>query len=264
MDLLLSDPYAYLDVFLLIFVRALGLILMVPILGNKNVPYMAKIAMTFFLSILVVSTRSFEVSVSSVDVINFGLAVITEFVIGWLIGFSAYLVFSVLSLAGQFIDMQIGFSMVNVFDPMSQIQLTITGNLYYYLLILIALVTNAHYFFIEALIKSYDLIPLGKMALTPDLYASLIGYMTRYFELALTIAAPIFFVMIITNVVLGILARTVPQLNMFVIGFPIKILFGLLTIFVTLSLFSNISDWLISDSKVLMREVINGMMPLKE
>lgn len=261
MEMLLTDPYGYLDAFLLVFVRSLGLILIVPVLGNRSIPLTAKISMTFFLSVMVVSTKSFEGIVSSSDPVNFGIAVAMEFIIGWLIGFAAYIVFSVLALAGQFIDMQIGFSMVNVFDPMSQIQLTITGNLYYYLLIIIVVVTNAHHFFIRALIESYDVIPLGRLTLSPDLQSAFIDYMTRYFLLALSIAAPIFFVMIITNVVLGILARTVPQLNMFVIGFPIKILFGLGTLYVTLSIFGNLSDLLISDSQELMREVIEGMMP---
>ena len=261
MDLLISDPYQYLDTFLLVFVRALGLLLIVPVLGNRNVPYVAKIGFTFFLSLIVISTQTFELTVSSTNVVAFGLIVIKEFITGWLMGFSAYVVFSIMSLAGQFIDAQIGFSMVNVFDPMSQIQLTITGNLYYYMLIIIVVVTNAHHYFIRSLLDSYRMIPLGGMTLTPSLYSSLVEYMTTYFGLALRIASPIFFIMIITNVVLGILARTVPQLNMFVIGFPIKIMFGLLTIYITLSVFGNVSDLIIGESEKLMREVVKGMMP---
>lgn len=261
MNLLLTDPYQYLDVFLLVFVRTLGLLLIVPVLSNRSVPYMAKISFSFFLSLIAISTLTFEPAVSSFDPVNFGIAVILEFLTGWLIGFTAYIVFSILSLAGQFIDMQIGFSMVNVFDPMSQIQLTITGNLYYYLLIIIVVITNAHHFFIRALLDSFVLIPLGKMTLTPGLNDAIIEFMSQYFMIALRVAAPIFFVMIITNVVLGILARTVPQLNMFVIGFPIKIMFGMITLFLTLSLFRYISDLLISDSELLMREVIEGMRP---
>jgi flagellar biosynthetic protein FliR len=261
MSLLLSDPYVYLDVLMLVFVRALGMLLMVPILSNRNVPYMSKIALTFFLSVIVITTIDLEMTVASTDVVNFAIAVLFEFITGWLIGFAAYIVFSILTLAGQFIDAQIGFSMVNVFDPLSQIQLTITGNLYYYLLIMVTLMTSAHHMFIRALVDSYTLIPLGRMALTPELQETFFGYMNQYFGLALQISAPIFFVMIITNVVLGILARTVPQLNMFVIGFPIKILFGLLTLYVTLALFGTVSDLIINDTESLMRDVIEGMMP---
>ncbi len=113
---------------------------------------------------------------------TFAVAVIKEFITGWLIGFGAYIVFAVLSLAGQFIDSQMGgFAMVNVFDPMSQIQLTITGNLYYYVLIIIVVVTNAHHFFIRALLDSFVMVPLGNITLTPQLNEAIVGYMSRYF-----------------------------------------------------------------------------------
>ncbi|MDF1616812.1 flagellar biosynthetic protein FliR [Petrocella sp. FN5] len=261
MQLLLSDPYMFLDALLLVFVRALGLLLIVPVFGNRSVPYMAKIAVTFFLSVILLATIPFELTVSSTDVVNFAAIVVKEFLIGWLIGFGAYIVFSIVTLSGQFIDAQIGFSMVNVFDPASQIQLTITGNLYYYLLIMITLMTNAHHMFLRALINSYHLIPLGEMSLSNQLYSSIVEYLHMYFVLALQIASPIFFVMIITNVVLGVLARAVPQLNMFVIGFPIKILLGLITIYLTLALFSIISDVLIGDAEKLMQDIIEGLMP---
>lgn len=261
MNLLLSDPYQYLDAFLLVFVRGLGLLLILPVLGNRSIPVMTKIAFTLFLSIIVINTIELTPAVSSTNVVNFAIAVAAEFLTGWLLGFGAYLVFSILSLAGQFIDAQIGFSMVNVFDPQSQIQLTITGNLYYYLLMMVTVITNAHHIFIRTLVDSYRVVPLGQMTLSPDLYDSLVGYLHRYFALALQIAAPIFFVMIITNVVLGILARTVPQLNMFVIGFPIKIMFGLLTLYVSLALFSTISDLLIGETETLMIDMLKGMRP---
>ncbi len=261
MDLLLNDPYAYLDVFLLVFIRVLGLTLIAPFFGNRSVPYMAKVSLTLFTSLMVITVIDVDVAVSSSDVVGFAVAAIIEFLTGFAIGFGIYMVFSILSLAGQFIDAQIGFSMVNVFDPMSQIQLTITGNLYYYILIIITIVTNAHHRFLRGLIDSFYLIPLGKMALTPGFREATVDYFTRYFSIALQVAAPIFFVMIITNVVLGILARTVPQLNMFVIGFPIKIMFGLLTIYIMLSMFANISDMLIHESEQVMRDMLEGMRP---
>lgn len=261
MELLLSDPFTYLDTYLLVFVRVLGMMLIVPILSNRNVPYMTKAAFAFFLSMVIMGAVSIETSVNSTDVVNYALQVTLEFITGYTIGFGAYVVFSILSLAGQFIDMQIGFSMVNVFDPMSQIQLTITGNLYYYILMMIAIITNAHHYFIRALLYSFEAIPLGGMVISPALNAAIINYMEDFFAIALRISAPIFFVMLITNVVLGVLARAVPQLNMFVIGFPIKIIFGLVTIFVMLTSFATFSDILIGESEQQMRLIIEGMRP---
>jgi len=261
MDLFFSDPYAYLDTFLLVFVRILGVMLIVPVLGNGSIPALTKASFALFLSLIMINVAPVQAPVSSGQPIAFGVVVILEFVTGYLIGFSAYVVFSILSLAGQFIDMQIGFSMVNVFDPMSQIQLTITGNLYYYILMMITIVTNAYHFFIRAMVDSFRAIPLGGMVLSPGLYDAIIRYMVTFFDVALRIASPIFFVMLITNVVLGVLARAVPQLNMFVIGFPIKILFGLITIYIMLTSFKVVSDNLIEFSIDQMYNVIRGMMP---
>lgn len=261
MEMILSNPIGYLDTLLLIFIRVLGLLMMVPIFSNRNVPQMSKVALAIFTSMIVLSSTSLQAPVSSEDLVGYGLAVIMEFITGYTIGFGAYMVYSILSLAGQFVDMQIGFSMVNVFDPMSQIQLTITGNLYYYILIMITLITNAHHYFLRAFLESFTYIPLGGMVISPGLNESIIGFMNNYFSMALRIASPIFFVMLITNVILGVLARAVPQLNMFVIGFPIKILFGLSTIFVMMTVFSRISDELISVSQKQMLQMIEGMRP---
>jgi flagellar biosynthetic protein FliR len=260
-DLLFSNPYEYLDAFLLIFVRTIGLFIMVPLFSNSSIPNISKIGLAFFISAIVINTIDYSVAVSSTDFLNYGLVLAKEFFVGWLIGFSAYLAYSILMLVGQFVDYQIGFSMVNVFDPLSQIQLTITGNLYYYLALLLAIITNAHHIFIRGLIASFELIPIGSMVLSQSLNESVIGFMDQYFLVALQIASPFFAVMLITNIVLGILARTAPQMNLFVIGFPLKIILGLFVLLITLNLFSNVTDIIIDNSIHFIDQTIKGMIP---
>lgn len=261
MQILLSNPYIYLDALLLILVRVLGMMIMMPFLSNRNIPTNAKIGLAFFFSMIIINIIPIELQVSSTDVVNYAIVVIKEFIVGWLIGFSAYFVFTILTLAGQFVDYEVGFSMVNVFDPMSQTQITITGNFYYFLFLLFFLITRSYYFIFKGLKESFTLIPLGQMQLTTYLYDTVIGYFQTVLLLSIQIAAPIFFVMLITNIVLGILARTVPQLNMFVIGFPIKILLGLIVLFLTLYLFDNVSEMVIKEFVTLMNKFIRGMAP---
>lgn len=261
MELLLSNPYVYLDAFLLILVRVLGMMIMMPFLSNRNIPANVKIGMAFFFSIIMINIVPIEIQVTSSDVVNYGIAVAKEFLAGWLIGFSAYFVFTILTLAGQFIDYEIGFSMVNVFDPMSQTQITITGNFYYFLFLLFFLVTKGYYYVFIGLKKSFLLIPLGQMQLSSYLYDTTLGYFQTVLVIAIQIAAPVFFVMLMTNIVLGVLARTVPQLNMFVIGFPIKILLGLIVLFLTLYLFDNVADIVINEFTALMDKFLRGMAP---
>lgn len=262
MELLLSDPYKYLDVFLLVFIRTGSLFVSVPIFSNRNIPVIAKIGLAFFITTIVINVIDVQAPVSSTDAVAFGVVIIKEFIVGWLIGMSAYLVFTILTLAGQFIDYQIGFSMVNVFDPLSQIQLTITGTFYYYLVLLLTLLTSTYHYFIKAIVKSFELIPIGQVVLTTQLYDGFIGFMNELFLIALQIAAPFFFVMLLTDVVLGILARTAPQMNLFVIGFPIKIFLGLAVMLITLNIFPSVGEMLTDKIIVFIDKIIKGMMPL--
>jgi flagellar biosynthetic protein FliR len=261
MDLLLADPYGYIDAFLLVFVRMLSLFLAVPLFSNRTIPTFVKIGLAFFLSTIVINLIDVEMTVHSTDIVNYALTVGKEFLFGWLVGFSAYVAYSALLLAGQFIDVQIGFSMVNVFDPLSQVQLSITGNLYYYMVLLLTVASNAHYLFIKAIINSYDFVPIGGIFLSPNLYNSFIGFYTTFFMVALQIAAPFFFIMLMTNIVLAILARTAPQMNLFVIGFPIKILLGLFVMMITMNIFANVSDIIVEMFQRFMDTTIRGMMP---
>lgn len=261
MDLLLSDPYKYLDTFFMIVVRISGLFILVPIFSNRNIPMMVKVCLVFCLSIIVLNLGNVYSPVSSTNVVEYAGLLVKELFVGWMIGLGAYFVYSILNLAGQFIDQQIGFSMVNVFDPMSQVQLSITGSLYYYLVITLTLVTNAHHYFIKAIVRSFDIIPIGDVAFTPFLYNSVVYFMNDFFLIALQIAAPVFLVVLVADIILGILARTAPQLNLFVIGFPLKILLGLAVLMVTLNVFSTVNDLITDNTRSLIEKIIKGMMP---
>ena len=261
MEYILENPYSYLDTIILVFVRTMSVMIIMPFLSNRNIPSIAKISVGFFFSLIMINLISPLTDSGSIDLIDYAILIIKEFVTGWMLGFGVYIVFSILTLSGQFIDYQIGFSMVNVFDPLSQTQVTITGNFYYYIFLLIFLMTRSYGYIFKALKASYRFIPIGQLTPSNYLYDSLIEYFNTFFLLALQIAAPIFFVMLITNVVLGILARTVPQLNMFVIGFPIKIILGLVILYFTMALFDNVAEIIIREIKLMLDMLIRGMAP---
>ncbi len=261
MELILGNPFTYLDTLLLIFVRTMSMMIIMPFLSNRGIPNIAKIGMGFFFSLIIINLITPLTDTRSILLIDYAILVIKEFITGWMLGFGVYIVFAILTLAGQFIDYQIGFSMVNVFDPLSQTQITITGNFYYFTFLLIFLATRSYGYIFRALKTSYQFIPIGKLSPSNYLYDSLIEYFNTFFLLALQVAAPIFFVMLVTNVVLGILARAVPQLNMFVIGFPIKIILGLFILYFTMALFDNVAEIIIRELKIMMDMLIRGMAP---
>lgn len=259
MDVLLKDPFAYLDIFLLTFVRMISFFISVPLFGTRNIPRTVKVILALFLTIIIINIQPMELSTSSANIIPYAILVIKEFIVGWLIGFGAYLVFSIITLSGQLIDYQIGFTMVNVFDPLSQIQLTITGNFYYYLLLLMMLATDTHFFLIKALTESFKWIPVGNVVFRPTLYPSVMSFFKDYFIIALKIAGPMIGVMLIINVVLGILARATPQMNMFVIGLPLKLMTGLVVLLITISAFPSVSEWIFDKMLNVIDIIIKGM-----
>lgn len=125
------------ELFLLIFVRMTGLFVTAPIFGRRNIPVYYKVGFAFITAILASSVIRVDHVINTDNFLIFALYILKEFLVGIVIGFVAYAVFTCIYLAGQIIDMQIGFGMVNVFDPMSNIQIPITANLYFILAMII-------------------------------------------------------------------------------------------------------------------------------
>ena len=160
-------------------------------------------------------------------VIGFAVAVVRELFVGWLIGFVAFIAFAAINMAGKMMDMQVGFSIVNVMDPTSGQQIPLIGSFLYNLGLIVFVVTNGHHALISALVGSFQSVPL----MTIDPNASLVELIARFtvgiFTTGVQISIPVTFAVLMTNVGLGILARTMPQLNIFVVGVPMHIIIGL-------------------------------------
>jgi flagellar biosynthetic protein FliR len=153
---------------------------------------------------------------------------ISEFLIGVIIGYVAQLFFSAIQLAGQSIDMQMGFGMVNIMDPQSGLQVPLMGTFYNLLAIFVFFLINGHHYMLEALFYSYKVIPIGVFNLKGSFFSLLIDLTGDLFIIAFKLAAPMVGALFIADFVMGIISRTVPQMNVFLVGMPAKILFGFL------------------------------------
>ena len=123
------------------------------------------------------------------------------------------------------------------------------------------LVSDMHYFIIDALYDSYQLIPIGGAKFSGNLYTIMITYITDYFIIGFRIILPIFACILVINIILGILAKIAPQMNMFVIGMQLKILVGLFLVFVTLQLFAGVSDFLFQEMQKMTQYFIQNIVP---
>lgn len=232
------------DVFLLVFVRMTGLFVMSPVFGRRNIPGTFKVGFAFLTAIIVVQ----GVPVPALDVYDtlggWVLLAAKEFLVGLMLGFISYAVIAAMYVAGQLIDMRIGFGMVNVFDPVSNIQIPITADFYIILTTLFLLITDGHHMLIHSLAQSYVKLPLGELSFTAPVLQQMIRLMGTVFDLGFRIAMPVTVAILVTDMALGIISKSVPQMNVFMLGMPVKILLGLVMVYLSMASFHGILDML--------------------
>ena len=175
-------------------------------------------------------------------------------------GLAANVCNSIILFAGNIIDMDIGLSMAQEFDPMTRSQVTITGNLYQYFVLLLLLATNMHHYLLRALVDSYEVIPVNAQVFDWDsLAGSMVQYMTDMFVIAFRIVLPVFACIMILNCILGIMAKVAPQMNMFAVGMQMKVMVGLTVLFITVTLLPGIADFIFTEMKRMIVSMIEGM-----
>ncbi|HJV47270.1 MAG TPA: flagellar biosynthetic protein FliR [Bacillota bacterium] len=211
--------------FLLIFVRITSFMVTVPLFSGRQIPAPYKIGLSFVLSILCMGmvTEPLKDTTEGVYI----LLILKEFFVGIVLGFAANILFYSIQLAGSIIDLQIGFSMANVFDPNYGMTTNLTGRFKDLLAILVLLSTNGHHLLIQGILASFDWISIQNFvpALTDGQVSSfLLECLKKMFIIGFMIATPIIGTLFIVDAALGIVARTVPQMNIFAVGLPIKVL----------------------------------------
>ena len=247
------------ELLILILVRISCFVYAAPFYGMANVPSRVKIGLSCFISILIFSSVD-QSEVAYTGMIGYAVIVLKEGITGLLMGFAANICNSIILFAGNIIDMDIGLSMAQEFDPMMKTQVTITGNLYQYFILLLLVVTDMHHYILRALIDSYIVIPVnGQVFDWNSLAGSMVTYMTDMFVIAFRIVLPIFACIMVLNCILGIMAKVAPQMNMFAVGMQMKVLVGLIVLFLTISLLPGIADFIFTEMKRMIVSMIEGM-----
>lgn len=223
-------------VFLLIFVRVAAFFATVPLFSYRTIPTPFKIGFSFFLALVMYYT----VDSSNVPIDDMYLfLLIKEAIVGLLIGLLAYIILSAIQIAGGFIDFQMGFAIANVIDPQTGAQSPLTGQYLYIIALLFLLSVNGHHLLIDGIFYSYNLIPMQSFIPFQDgtIAEFVITTFNKMFLIAFQMAIPIVGCLFLVDVALGIIARAVPQLNVFVVGLPIKIFVSFVVILFFLSLY---------------------------
>jgi flagellar biosynthetic protein FliR len=247
------------DIFLLVFVRMTGLFVVAPIFGRRNMPAYFKIGFSFFTALILVNTTAIQSVQYDNNLLSYALLAAKEFLVGLSMGFIAYIAYNAIYIAGEIIDMQVGFGIVNVMDPMSNIQVPVTANVYFIISMLIFLLINGHQMLIKALFDSFTSLPLGMAQFNAELTENYVSLFSSVFATGFKIAAPIVATILIADIVLGTISKMVPQMNIFVIGMPLKIIVGVLVLVITIPMFVTVME---SVFKLMNGSVVNYVKEL--
>lgn len=234
------------DLFLLVLVRMSGLFILSPIFGRQNMPAIFKIGFSFMLAVIFMNALPIGTETYFQNIYQYMVLIIREFAIGLVMGYITYAVMSAIYVAGQLIDTQVGFGIANVMDPISNIQIPLTSNFYYIFIILVFLLLNGHHMLVRALFQSFEAIPVGQFAVTGEFLTLTISIITTMFLVAIKISAPIIAAIFITDIVLGVLSKTMPEMNVFALGMPLKIIIGLLIMMLTVTAAVGIGEGMVS------------------
>jgi len=237
MGILDLSPVEYEKFFFVMF-RVGALILFIPILGSGQIPNRIKIGFILFLSIAVFPMVRAAPMPETNGLFELSIYLFSEITIGLAVAYSARLLFTAVQIAGTVVDFQMGFGVVNVIDPQTETQVSITAQFQNILAILIFLAADAHHIIIGAIVESFFLINPSQInfsTFTPEVILILFK---GTFVTAVKIAAPIMAILFFISVGLGLVARTVPQMNVFIVGFPLQIGVGLLMVGLSMSFFS--------------------------
>ncbi|MBN2897935.1 MAG: flagellar biosynthetic protein FliR [Clostridia bacterium] len=217
----------YLILMGLIFTRFSGLFALLPVFSSKNIPWQIKAAVLIFISMAVMPIVSLSTSVAITSFMDLAYHLVIEFIIGLSFGLVIELFLSSLYLAGGLLDRNIGFSMVNVISPTDQSSMPVSANLYYIFAMMIFLFTDGHHIVIQALIESLKTIPIGGDVINIIMVMDFTEIISQAFILGVRMAAPFIITIMVANIILGMLSKAMPGMNVFMIGMPFKIFVGL-------------------------------------
>jgi flagellar biosynthetic protein FliR len=229
------------DLFFAVFLRALGVVSGFPVLTGRGVPMQTKIGLALLISIMAIPVASLPESSGLITIYDYFVMAVKEVLIGLILGYVSGLFMNALYVAGQLMDVPMGFGMVNVLDPRMEFQVPLMGKFLYLLAILVFLAADGHLIFLAAFFESFDVLPIGTLAYSEGLVAHIVNAFYQAFVFGFRMGFPIVAVLFLVEVGLGIISRSMPQLNVFMLGFPIRIAIGLAGVMIAIPLFVWVS-----------------------
>ena len=235
---LLSYDASQLLAFILVLVRVSGIISTAPVFGSSNIPPQIKVVLSLMLALILYPFIPL-ITVYPDRPDHYIMLIASEMLIGLVLGIIARFLFGAVEFAGTVIGFQMGLGMANVFDPQSQEQISLVGRFENATATLIFLAMDGHLIVLQALVRSYSVLPPGGASISRPLVEKLTELSASVFVIGLQIGAPLIVALFLANAVVGLLARSVPQIQVFVVGFPLTLMLGFLFLFFGMPFFAQ-------------------------
>ncbi len=246
---------------LLILTRVSAMFVLSPILGRQNIPAMLKLGFSLLMALIMINFYPPAAPYPFDNTIALLLSIFSELMVGFIIGFITIMFFTIVYTAGHIIDMQIGFTMAQMYDSSANTQMPISGGLLNVVMIQCFLVSGGLTKLIGIVMKTFDYIPVGGAFFPPSLAGMALDTFVNCFVLSLNVAMPVLASALLAEIGLGIIVRTAPQMNVFVVGIPIKVILGLLMLFLMTPFFVTATGPIFDMMYEAIETLTGGMIP---
>jgi len=227
-------PIAEVIRFVIVLTRLSGIMLAAPFFTGGYMPYHIRVVFTFFATLALVPALPLGNIPADPGLGSLVVILLLEVVFGVVIGFTALCIFAGVQLAGQVIAFNIGFAMINLIDPQTQVNMPIFSFILNYIALLLFILINGHHFFLMAVYDSFSTLPVGGFVFDGALLNQIVGFTASIFVIGVKIAGPIIVVIIVVDFIIGIIGRSAPQIHVLVVGMPLKIIAGFAVLSVSL------------------------------
>ncbi len=229
-------PVEQVQNFMVVFSRVGGFLAAIPVLFSRQAPTRIKVVLALFISLVFFPIIEPQLTSFPFTTGTFFLLVVNELFLGMLVGLIARLIFTSVEYGGTVIGYQMGFAAANVFDPQSQRQTSLISQFQNVFAILLFLSLDIHHYFIKIAVHSYEVLPPGNLDFSGDAIVFLMELSSRMFMLGAQFSIPVLVILLLSSLILGVLARSFPQLNVFLLSFPLNIGISFVVISLTLGL----------------------------
>ena len=232
----------YIPLFGVILIRVAGIVVAIPAFSSRTVPLHVRIGLLIGLTVILFPIVSDQIRPLIISFPQIVPLLFTEFMVGMVLGFAISFVMNAFIIAGELIGIQMGINLISALDPIAGGQVPILGQFMGLLGMLIFLAIDGHHMMFEALVASFQLVPPMHVHFSGFLVESVLKLGLGMFVLALKVGAPVMTAVFIVTLGMGILGRTIPQLNVMLNNVPITIGVGLLVLGLSLPLFGSLAE----------------------